>query len=124
MTTLALDLPSVASSPASLEAFCERLRSYNPFLSNRINEPTAEEPGVAGIHEAALARLIELARAAHAQQSGIGALLWGEAGIGKSHLLVRFLHWAETANQACCQYLHNLSASPDNLPRSVLRTVV
>src|SRR5437870_3843261 len=114
MNTLVSAPPAVEPGPVSLDALCERLRTYNPFLRNRINEPSAEEPGVAGIHEAGLSRLIELARAAHAQRAGVGVLLWGEAGIGKSHLLARFHHWAGEANHACCVYLHNLSASPDN----------
>src|SRR5262249_19037456 len=32
--------------------------------------------------------------------------------------------WAEQDGRACVVYLHNLQASPENLPRSLLRSVV
>ena len=55
---------------------------------------------------------------------GVGAVLWGEAGIGKSHLLSRLGRWANRENQACFVYLHNLQAAPEHLPRSLLHAVV
>jgi AAA ATPase domain len=121
-------MKSLVPSPAGagrppLDVFCDRVRTFNPFLSNRVNEPSADE-GVAAIHQDALLRLTELARAAHEQRRGVGVMLWGEAGIGKSHLLARLHHWAGQQKRACCVYLHNLSASPEHLPRSVLRTMV
>src|SRR5262249_54055059 len=55
---------------------------------------------------------------------GLGAVLWGQAGIGKSHLLSRLARWARRDDRACMIYLHNLQASPANLPRALLRAVV
>src|SRR5439155_26935626 len=64
------------------------------------------------------------AQEAHAQGRGLGAMLWGEAGIGKSHLLARLARWAEQDKRACFVYLHNLQARPDQLPRSLLKSVL
>jgi len=50
-------------------------------------------------------------------------MLWGEAGIGKSHLLGRLDRWARSEN-GCSVYLHNLQAGPANLPRTLLRHVL
>ena len=50
-------------------------------------------------------------------------MLWGEAGIGKSHLLSRLARWSDEGH-ATFVYLHNLQAAPDLLPRSLLRAVV
>jgi AAA ATPase domain len=113
-----------ASDRASLEAFCTRLRLVNPFLGNRVNDPTADDGDVPEVHAAAFGRLTELAREAYEQRRGLGAVLWGEAGIGKSHVLARLHRWSAQDRHACCVYFHNLSASPDNLPRSILKTVV
>jgi hypothetical protein len=111
------------SHAVTLEQFFERLGSTNPFLENRVNGPAPAELDVADIHRAAFERLTGLAHHALAARCGLGAVLWGEAGIGKSHLLARLDRWA-AANGAVFLYLHNLQAAPDALPRSLLRTVV
>jgi hypothetical protein len=117
--------PPAAAEPGavSLDAFFERVRTVNPFLDNRVNGPTADS-GVETIHHEAFARLTDLARQAYAARRGVGAVLWGEAGIGKSHLLARLARWGARGANASLVYLHNLQASPDNLPRSLLKAVV
>jgi hypothetical protein len=117
--------PPAAAEPrtASLDAFFERVGAVNPFLDNRVNGPTPDGD-VAAIHQEAFAQLTDLARQAHAACRGIGAVLWGEAGIGKSHLLARLAHWAAQGDNACLVYLHNLQAAPANLPRSLLKAVL
>jgi hypothetical protein len=124
MTSLASPPPPAASCPAGLEPFFERVRTSNPFLDNRVNGPSAEDVDVGSIHQAAFARLTELAGEAYRQRRGVGVMLWGEAGIGKSHLLSRLARWAGQDEHACFVYLHNLCAGPETLPRSVLRAVV
>ncbi len=107
-----------------LHTFFQRVESLNPFLDNRINGPSANDVDVDAIHQAAFARLTRLAREACDSRRGVGAVLWGEAGIGKSHLLSRLGRWANLDNQACFVYLHNLQAAPEHLPRSLLHAVV
>src|SRR5262249_12109771 len=75
-------------------------------------------------HHDAFAGLTELADDALAARRGLGVVLWGQAGIGKSHLLSRLGRWAARDNRACFVYLHNLQAAPESLPRSVLHAVV
>jgi hypothetical protein len=117
-------LSSAAAAPAPLQAFFDRVLSVNPFTDNRVNGPAPNAVDVDAIHQAEFERLTALAREARDQGRGIGAVLWGEAGIGKSHLLARLARWAERDGQACFVYLHNLQASPANLPRSLLKAVV
>jgi hypothetical protein len=98
--------------------------SANPFTDNRVSGPAPAGADVDAVHRAAFDRLTALAREACAAQRGLGAVLWGEAGVGKSHVLARLGRWAEAQGQAPFVYLHNLQASPDGLPRSLLRAVV
>lgn len=115
---------SVTPVTPRLEECFAHLLAYNPFTDNRINAPSPEDVDVDAIHQAAFARLQQLAHEALAARRGIGTMLWGEAGIGKSHLLSRLGRWAGGGKNACFVYLHNLQASPANLPRSLLRAVV
>ena len=50
--------------------------------------------------------------------------MWGDAGVGKSHLLSRLARWAHRDGKACFVYLQNLQPDPENLPRSLLRVTV
>jgi len=116
--------PSPAAAvvaPATVEGFFSQLRELNPFIDNRINAPSTDDVDVAELHRAAFERLAALAVGARAARRGVGAVLWGQAGIGKSHLLSRLGRWA--TGRACLVYLHNLQASPANLPRALLRAV-
>src|SRR4051794_14746520 len=83
------------------EDFCRSVLAANPFLDNRVNGPSARDVDVGSIHRAAFDRLLTLAREAHQARRGIGAVLWGEAGIGKSHLLSRLGRWAGQGARAC-----------------------
>ncbi len=107
----------------SAELF-DRLLTHNPFTDNRVNAPSDDDVDLAELNRVAFERLTGLAREALAERRGIGAMLWGEAGVGKSHLLSRLDRWARSDGQACSIYLHNLLASPANLPRVLLRNVI
>ncbi len=108
----------------ALAAFFDRVLASNPFIDNRVTGLSADGVDVGDVHRTAFDQLTQLARQARDHRRGIGAVLWGEAGVGKSHLLSRLLRWAEHDGQAVAVYLHNLQASPDNLPRSLLKAVV
>jgi hypothetical protein len=107
---------------ADLNGVFQQALSVNPFLDNRVDGPVKDSADVARIHQAAFEQLTALAGQALAGRRGIGAMLWGEAGIGKSHLLARLASWSE--QHATFVYLHNLQAAPHHLPRSLLRAVV
>jgi hypothetical protein len=124
MTGLSLPQPPLERDVDDLEPFFEAVRSSNPFVDNRVNGLSSDGVDVDDIHRAAFERLTALAREAVDLRRGVGAMLWGEAGIGKSHLLARLARWAEHDRQAVAVYLHNLQASPENLPRSLLKAVV
>src|SRR5437588_6427346 len=119
------ELPTMPPATPGLDGFFEHVRYTNPFDVNRVGESSFAESDAEPVHHAAYAQLLDLARKAHKQHLGIGALLWGEAGIGKSHLLARLGRWAGADNrQAVFVYLSNLQAAPEQLPRSVLRRTV
>src|SRR5579872_2713319 len=120
-----LPMTTVASvADRSLETFYERLRAVNPFLDNRVNGPAPAACDAEAVHPHAFTRLTDLAGQALAARRGLGAVVWGEAGIGKSHLLARLGRWAATNHHAVFVYLHNLQATPEHLPRALLRHVI
>jgi hypothetical protein len=119
-----LDGTALMTMPSLTADLLEQVLTRNPFIDNRINAPSEEDVDVPGLHAKAFESLSELAQEALVSRRGIGAILWGEAGIGKSHLLSRLGRWAREKERACLVYLHNLQASPGNLPRVLLRSVV
>lgn len=116
--------PAGTTLSDSLDSLFARIASSNPFTDNRSSGASAHDIDVPGIHAKAFDRLTILAQEARAERRGLGVVLWGEAGIGKSHLLARFAHWAEQERHACLIYLHNVQARPESLPRSLLRSVL
>jgi hypothetical protein len=126
MTRL-LDQETLTMPPSTpdLNAFFDHVRYTNPFDVNRVGESSFSETDAEPVHHAAYVQLLDLARKAHKQHLGIGALLWGEAGIGKSHLLARLGRWAgPEQRQAVFVYLSNMQSAPEQLPRSALRRTV
>lgn len=126
LTTPGADAPGPQAGEAgaaTLDDLLALVRAVNPFTDNRVNGPSPDDVDVGRIHQAAFVRLTELAEEALRERRGLGAVLWGEAGIGKSHLLSRLSRWAG-GGRACFVYLHNLQAGPEHLPRSLLRLVV
>jgi hypothetical protein len=107
-----------------LDKLRDLMRTTNPFVNNRVSRPSPTEVDVPGIHDAEFRRVIDLARQANALDRGLGAVLWGDAGAGKSHLLGRLGRWAEDEDHGYFLYLYNLQARAERLPRYVLRCVV
>lgn len=123
--TISRETKTVQPERLTLDGFLEHVRYSNPFEINRVVQVSAQTNDVGGIHERQYQRLQELAIAAQRQHLGIGAVLWGDPGIGKSHLLARLSRWAGGDNrQALFIYIANLQASPESLPRSLLRCIV
>jgi hypothetical protein len=111
--------------PLNLDRFFEHVRLTNPFVLDRVMQPAlAADLDAEAVHQAPFRQLLGLARTACEQHSGIGVILWGEAGVGKSHLLSRLARWAHGDGRACFVYLQNLQPGPENLPRSLLRVTV
>jgi type II secretory pathway predicted ATPase ExeA len=109
---------------ASLEHFFDRVAAVNPFTENRVSGLSPRECDVEQVHARQFDELIALARVTRDQQCALGALLWGEAGVGKSHVLSRLARWAAEEKHAIFIYVQNPSASAENLPRSLLKSVI
>jgi len=119
---------------SSLEDFFQALRTERPFSSNRVSDPSLHDVDVRNINAKEFERLTRLAGDAlrgykKKDRNGIGAMLLGGAGVGKSHLLSRFYRWAQQRDEggqdrAVYVYLHNVLADPEQLPRYLLRNVI
>lgn len=107
-----------------LDAFYEAVRSHNPFLDCHGKGSIAGDADVPAVHRAAFERLVELAAHALRGNFGLGVLLSGEPGVGKSHLLGRLRRWAARDDRACYACLTDLHAAPERLPCSIRRTVL
>ncbi len=106
----------------------DRLREANPFLVNRVSDPQGGSDDVASIHERPFRELVRLAEQALEARMGTGAVVWGEAGIGKSHLMARLARWAggggPGSERAHFFFLHNIQAAPERMPRFALKCIV
>jgi hypothetical protein len=102
--------------------FFEAMLSANPFAMNRISDPSQMDCDVASIHQAEFDRLVEGAQEAFRDNRGVGSLLLGSAGTGKSHLLARLSRWAQ--QRACFVYLHNIQVNPSDMSRYLLKGCV
>lgn len=113
------------AQPATVsEAFFAAMERANPFLSNRVNASGGLEIDVEAIHAAEFQQLLAAARTVREQQCGLGVVVFGEAGVGKSHLLARFCRWAQRERTGHVVFLHNLQARPARLARYVLKCVM
>jgi hypothetical protein len=123
--TSAPEAPAVQPDAPTLESFFDHVRYSNPFEINRVVPDGADAADVEAVHRRQFTQLLELAGRAGRQRLGIGVVVWGDPGIGKSHLLARLGRWAGRDNKhAILIPLANLQASPETLPRSLLRLVL
>jgi hypothetical protein len=119
------EAPPVESPESRVEAFFERVRRGNPFAANRVVPSISVKDDAREVHRIPFDQLTELAALVLREQLAAGALLWGDAGVGKSHLLARLGNWASPdETNAICIFLANLQARPEQMPRSLLRCVV
>src|SRR5262245_41160390 len=109
-------------SYALLEKFFRRLAEDNPFVVNRVLPADAAAADADAVHRPAFERLLELAQTTHIQQIGLGVVLWGVAGVGKSHVLARLARWAKV-RRAPFTLLQNLQAAPEHLPGYVRKVI-
>lgn len=116
--------PPNLNQPLLEEKLCRRIVEAEPFASDRVSDAAEGSIDVAEIHATAFEELTQLAKQSLSLGRGVGVILWGEPGIGKSHLLARFSRWAETDQRGYYFFLHNLQVSPDRLPRYVLKLVI
>ncbi|MGO8748517.1 MAG: hypothetical protein ACLQNE_21285 [Thermoguttaceae bacterium] len=103
--------------------FAEIIRD-NPFLSSAVNGPTEGSIDVGTVHQQPFCELVEAAEEVQRLRTHAGQVVWGEAGIGKSHLLTRLCRWGEEDGRAAVIFLHNIQPSPEYLPQYVLKCVV
>ena len=107
------------------EDWLRRLREQLPFASNRVSSPVDAEVNVASIQRVAYEQLMAAADEARLKpRGGLGVLLWGDPGVGKSHLLTRFAAEIERDERGLFLLNHNLLASPRLLPSTVVRWLV
>jgi hypothetical protein len=112
------------TDPAGAAEFIDRFRYARPFSTNRVTDPTGGQLDVPSIHDRQFHSLVEHAEHVRREPCGMGVVVWGEPGIGKSHLLARLCRWADEQQLACYIFLHNVQASPERLPRYVLKCVI
>src|SRR5438094_5218286 len=105
--------PAVPPTTPTLDAFFDHVRYSNPFDLNRVVPASVIREDAEQVHRAPFDQLTALAGQVLTNRRAVGAVLWGEAGIGKSHLLARLQHWAEEdgkpdGGRAIFIYLSNL----------------
>ena len=99
------------------------IRGTNPFRSNRVSSPDDVRVDVGQVHGSAFTRLTDRIDEVRAGKTASGILVVGAPGTGKSHLLGRLSRWSRD-NGAAFVFLHNLQASPERMPRYVLKAAI
>jgi hypothetical protein len=110
------------SDPMRLEDLGYHFRQ-RPFLANRMTQPREGFLDVPGIQQKEFAALLQAAQESLENGTATGIVVWGEPGIGKSHLLARLEKWCEEGN-AWCILLQNIHASPGALPSYMLKCAI
>ncbi len=124
MTTATLTTDQGLDMFRSHDDFFDAIRGSNPFGSDKVTAPEEVVPTVDSIHLKEFEQLQSLTLQVREQSRSIGALLWGGAGVGKSHLVSRLFQWAQAEGHAICVYLPNILSSPQHIPRHFLRSVM
>lgn len=112
------------NQPATVDDFFRALLGSNPFKRNRVSEPNSTDADVEAIHEKPFSLLRQRIEEVRSGQPSTGVVLLGAAGIGKSHLLARLYRWADQEKKATPVFLHNILASPENMPRYLVHATV
>jgi len=114
----------MSKKSVTTEEFLRALKGTNPFGKNRVSGAADFEADVPSIHGDEFKKLIKRVERVGAGGSSCGLLIVGAAGVGKSHLLGRLARWAENDGHATVLFLHNIVASPERMPRYLLRASV
>ncbi|HND53419.1 MAG TPA: hypothetical protein PLV92_13510, partial [Pirellulaceae bacterium] len=103
----------------------QSLREQAPFALNRVSSTADAQINVDAIHKSAYDQLLASAGDARSRKrGGLGLVLWGDPGVGKSHLLARFEQEVERDEKGLFIQVHNLLVSPRLLPMSLLRCFI
>ncbi len=100
------------------------ISTTNPFTHNRVTQAEDLPADVPTIHEREFRAITRYVGEVRETGRTAGILLTGAAGVGKSHLLARLFQWAHQEGAATVVYLHNVLASPERIPRYLLRALV
>lgn len=107
-----------------VHAWVRAIANSNPFTQNRVTQPSDLRADVTSINEREFRSITRRIQEVREEGNTAGILLTGAAGVGKSHLLARLFNWSIEANSATVIYLHNVLASPERMPRYLLRALV
>lgn len=107
-----------------MNEFFRCLLESNPFGVSAVSEPRDAAVHVEAIHQRQFHRLVACAEEVRATRGHQGLVVWGEAGIGKSHLLARLQRWGEQEGRACCVVVHHLASDPAAQPWYVVKSVI
>ncbi|MEI7894895.1 MAG: BREX system ATP-binding domain-containing protein, partial [Myxococcales bacterium] len=98
----------------------------NPFIRNRVTDhsPLDTDVDVPTAYKEQFERILGLVDDVHKNDCSLGAAILGGPGVGKSHLLGRVGRSTKKRQGAVYVYLQNLLASPERMPRHLLRSVI
>ncbi len=94
-----------------------------PFLMNRMTQPGEGFLDADVVHQREFNALVQAAHDALDNNTATGLVVWGEPGIGKSHLLARLDKWGADGN-AWIVFLQNIHASPEHISSYIVKCAV
>lgn len=110
---------------SSLAELRHHVRLHSPFASNRVSSLADAHVHVPAIHQSAWNQLVHSAeQARQRERGGLGVVVWGDPGVGKSHLLTRFGDSVEVDHRGQFLLLHNILCAPRLIPQYLLKCVL
>ena len=107
-----------------LNEFFRCLLESNPFESSAVRGPADAAVHVPAVHQRQLEEVVACAEQVRKNSGYQGLAIWGEAGVGKTHLLTQFCRWAGQESRVYCRVFRSLPMDSTIVPWHIVRSML
>ncbi len=107
-----------------MNEFLRCVLESNPFAQSAVGETADAAVHVEAVHQGQFQELVACAEDVRRTRGHLGRVVWGEAGVGKSHLLVQLDRWARRERRAYCPIVRHLDANAGAQPWHIVKSVL
>jgi hypothetical protein len=107
-----------------MNEFFRCLLESNPFAVSAVSRAADAAVHVEAVHQEQFREVVTCVQQVQRTGGHPGLVVWGEAGIGKSHLLTHVCRWAERDGCAYCFFFRAVPANPAAVPWHIVRSVI
>jgi hypothetical protein len=107
-----------------MNEFFRCLLGSNPFASSHVRSTADAAVHVQTLHQRQFQQLITCAQRTLENRGDGGVVMWGEAGTGKSHLLVEFSRWTDQQRCLDTHFFRSLPMDPAAVELHIIKSVL